>query len=356
MLFADPQRSLTLSDEALALARSVDDPETLASILLARFFPAHVPDLLEECLANTAELLSAVERASDPALSADAHLLRARALLEVGDMHEGDHCLQVAERLSAGLGQPALRYRVVYVLTGRAITAGRFAEAEQLLVESRERGHGVQVEADYIFAMQQWCLRLEQGRLDEEAVALLQAAARDFDVPLNDSMVAVAACEIGRETEARAALARQASTPAPFDLYWLLATTNWSAVAVHLGEKTHAERLLALLRPYEAQAVALIAVPTPSVAHHLGLLAATLGRYDEAERWFGAAADIHQQIGAPHWLARTRLEWARMLLARHQPKDAQRAGELLGQALVTARELGLANVERRAAALLQECS
>jgi len=42
-----------------------------------------------------------------------------------------------------------------------------------------------------------------------------------------------------------------------------------------------------------------------------------------------------------------------MLLARRQAGDADRARELLGQALTTARELGHAKVERDAVALLQ---
>jgi hypothetical protein len=57
-------------------------------------------------------------------------------------------------------------------------------------------------------------------------------------------------------------------------------------------------------------------------------------------------------MGAPTWLARTHLEWARMLLMRRQPGDVERARELLGQALATARELGLGTVERRAVELL----
>jgi hypothetical protein len=41
-----------------------------------------------------------------------------------------------------------------------------------------------------------------------------------------------------------------------------------------------------------------------------------------------------------------------MLLTRRQPGDAERARQLLGQALDAARELGLGNVERRAVELL----
>jgi hypothetical protein len=42
-----------------------------------------------------------------------------------------------------------------------------------------------------------------------------------------------------------------------------------------------------------------------------------------------------------------------MLLIRRRVGDADRARGFLGQALVTARDLGLANVERRAVELLR---
>jgi hypothetical protein len=51
-------------------------------------------------------------------------------------------------------------------------------------------------------------------------------------------------------------------------------------------------------------------------------------------------------------LVHTRLEWARMLLARSDPGDAERAHALLGQALATARELRLTNIEREATQLV----
>jgi len=89
-----------------------------------------------------------------------------------------------------------------------------------------------------------------------------------------------------------------------------------------------------------------------SVSYYLGLLATTLGRFDETDSRFAAAEATHERIDTPSWLARTRLERARMLLTRHQPGDAERARELLRQALATARELGLANIERRAVELL----
>src|SRR5207253_826654 len=85
---------------------------------------------------------------------------------------------------------------------------------------------------------------------------------------------------------------------------------------------------------------------------YLGMLATTLGRYFEADAHFAAAAAIHTRIGAPAWLARTQVDWGRMLLRRDGKGDAEQAGELLASALRTARRIGLPTVERRSAALL----
>jgi len=316
-----------------------------------------MPDLLQERLANTAELLMVVEGVADPALAAEAYLLHGRAAVEAGDVEEADRCFETADRLSGGLGQPALRWRVTYARGCRAIVAGRFGEAERLLFESRELGRlAGQTDAEWVFAQELWGLRLEQGLLDDGTMASLDPGQRLLDIPWVDAVRAVGAAELGHDAEARDALARLSPTTVPFDIYWLVATAHWATVAAHLGDTDQAERLAAVLRPYSRQAVPFFALPTPSVAHHLGLLAATLGHYPEADGHFSDAVAIHEEIGAPHWVARTRLEWARMLLVRARPGDADQARSLLGQALATARELGLATVERRAVSLLNESS
>ena len=110
----DWRHCLALSDEALTLARALEDPETLHRVLLTRNFPTCVPDLLEERLLNTAELVASVAHVADPALTAEAHLLRGRAAVEAGEIEEADRCYTIADELSAGLGQPALRWRVAY--------------------------------------------------------------------------------------------------------------------------------------------------------------------------------------------------------------------------------------------------
>lgn len=159
----DWRRCLALSDEALALARSLDDPETLARVLLARYFPTCVPDLLPDRLANTVELLKAIEAVSDPALGAEAHLLRGRVALEA----------ETWTRPTAAMTSPAGCRAVSAnrpcggVRACRAIVAGRFPEAERLLIESRELGQiAGQADGEWVFAQEFWGLRYEQGCLD----------------------------------------------------------------------------------------------------------------------------------------------------------------------------------------------
>lgn len=90
-----------------------------------------------------------------------------------------------------------------------------------------------------------------------------------------------------------------------------------------------------------------------SIAHYLGLLAATMGRLDDAESHFADAMERNARIGGTVWLARTRVDFARALLDRGRPGDRERAGTLLEQALAAASELGLAAVGRKGASVLE---
>jgi class 3 adenylate cyclase/tetratricopeptide (TPR) repeat protein len=350
----DWSRCLDLSDQALAMAHRLDDAETLAQVLLARFFPAHLPGLLEERLANTAELLDVAAAVADPALAARAHLLRARAALESGDTDEADRCFQIGESLSVPLGQPTLRWQVTYLQAAREIVAGRFSTAEQLLAESRQLGRlAGQADAEWIFALQAVQLRRAMGRIDADTVTLVEETAGPLR--LTATVVAVGLCHLGRFDDARRALDRLGPTSVPIDPWWLFAMTNLASVAARLGARAHAAALASALRPYATQAIPYAAQPTPSVAHHLGLMATTIGRYAEAETWFASAVDAHDRLHAPHWVAGSEVEWGRMLLARDEPGDAQRARQLLVKASMTARQLRLTELEQDAFTLLQAC-
>ena len=59
---------------------------------------------------------------------------------------------------------------------------------------------------------------------------------------------------------------------------------------------------------------------TGAVAHYLGLLAHTLDRHDEADRWFGQALALHEAMEAPFFVALTQTAWAELLADREQAR------------------------------------
>ena len=80
----------------------------------------------------------------------------------------------------------------------------------------------------------------------------------------------------------------------------------------------------------------------------MGVALATCGRVDEASEAFEQGLAVNGALDAPILLARTHLDYARMLLRSGEP---ERARPHVETAPATARELGLIAIEREAARL-----
>ena len=91
-----------------------------------------------------------------------------------------------------------------------------------------------------------------------------------------------------------------------------------------------------------------------AASRYLGMLAATMERWEDAVQHFEDALVMNARMGARPWLAHTQHQYAVMLLARHQPGDRDKAMSLLQEALTTARELGMHALERRIAVYVEE--
>jgi hypothetical protein len=230
-------------------------------------------------------------------------------------------------------------------------------EADTEVHEAFELGKASgQPDALQIFCFQLFPLRLEQGRLGELEERWPEVVDRFPGVSTFRPALALLYCELDRDDEARQALEPLTASgfDVPINLAWGHSLTFCAVACAHLGHAVGAALLRERLAPFAGQVVLpAFGVTNGAIAHYVGLLDTTFGEYDEAETNFRNAAALHDRIGAPTWLARTRLEWARMLRTRQRTGDAEQARDLLSQVLVTARELGLANLERRAVAFLQ---
>ncbi|MEB2346457.1 MAG: hypothetical protein OZ948_17165 [Deltaproteobacteria bacterium] len=82
------------------------------------------------------------------------------------------------------------------------------------------------------------------------------------------------------------------------------------------------------------------------IAHHLGLLASTRGRVDDALRRFEQALAAEARAGARLWVVRTGVAQAHALLAREAPGDRARAAQALAKAREHALGRPLPELER----------
>ena len=354
----DRTRRVDLSDQALGLARSVDDPETLALVLLTRFYTIVHPSTLGERLANSAELLAAADRIEDPVTQCRAELVRFRAAVEAGDMPEADRSLDSGDRLACDLGQPILRWIIAYSRGGRALLSGDLDSAERFTFEALNLGDATgQPEARLFSATTLFGIRLEQGHLEEIEQTWAEIVTSYPGLRVALAMMGLLYTETGHDSQAKQCFEELANSDfghIPPDNLWLQAMCHCATMCSHFTDQPRARLLTALLAPYSDQIAGTPVGWFGSVAHHLASLAVTLRHWEQAEEHFAVAEATHERIGAPTWLARTRLEWARMLLTRRQPGDEERAWEFRDQALASAREFGLGSVEWRAVQLINE--
>jgi hypothetical protein len=349
-----------LSEEALRIASSLGDPATLAHVLLARDYTITAPDNATERFTATTQLLEIAEQLADPVLASRALGLRFKAAMELADVAEAERSSARNRELVAGLGQPALTWAAMHHdATLRVLHADVDAEAATVAAQDFGVVTIGRPDIDFLSAGHWRTLRWDQGRIGEFEDWVRQAARAPNSPPVVKAFYAFILLETDQMEAAAAVFDELAATGfahPTHNVAWLMFGAECAWVCARLGRDDCVPQLRAMLEPFAEQLVvgSFAAWVTGPVALYLGVLAATAGEWDHADTYFTTAAAIQERIGAPTWLARTRVEWARILLARAEAQDAEEANDLLRQALTTARELGLPIIEREAVALLSE--
>ena len=311
-----------------------------AEMLLARGGPG------DEAAAR-ARLAEAIVLAD--ALGMVALAERARALVAGGEP---------AAALAAVVHRPLYLWWTSLFRCARAQLSGDFETAERLAGETLaigQRGHAEN--ALHYYAMAMFNIRREQGRLGEVEGAVARFIEMYPAIPAWRCCQALMYIELGRPEAAREAFESVAAAgfdALPRDANWLIAVTLLAEVCGSLGDADRAGELLALLAPHGGRNVLVgrAASCNGSASRLLGILATARGQWEEAERWFAEALEMHVRMGARPWLARTELAWAEMLLARGETGDEVAARRRLAEAIVLADALGMVAVGERARALV----
>ena len=344
----DPERRLQLSQEAVAMARRVGDPATLAGVLYDRHMATWGPQNLRERLEVAREVVQLAEASGDSVMALRGRGFLMADLLELGDLAGLERELDTYDDVAAQLRQPHFLWHVPMFRAGLALLAGRFEQGELLAEAAQNLGRRVRDPvADIYFTIMLVGLRWEQGRLPEVEGMVRQFVER---YPANlgwRGTLAVLLCEAGRQEEAAEQFERLAAggfTNLPSNHLYLYHLVVLAIVCHALGDRDRAARLYELLLPYADRNVLAARLPlgtTGSASYHLGLLAATLGRAEDAVAHLEAAIRAHERLGSPPLLARSRHQYAQALLARGRPGDRQRAQEHLDWAKAEARRLGI---------------
>jgi tetratricopeptide (TPR) repeat protein len=221
-------------------------------------------------------------------------------------------------------------------------------QAEQLAQESLMLGQQAQhqgVLAAFLVTMA--TIRFAQGRLGELASVFEEAIERPPALPAWRATLAVALCQADRIDDARGQFERLAVDDfagLPRDFTWMsgLAALAWTCAS--LNDRQRAPILYDLLAPFGPDNVRISRLGVGClgpVTHYLGLLAATMSRWEDAIRHFKAAIELSSCLGAPAFLANSRLQYARLLRSRGRPEDDRAAENHFTQAHSSADSLGI---------------
>jgi tetratricopeptide (TPR) repeat protein len=355
----DRERGLQLSEEAVAMARRLDDPRTLASTLDARCILITDPRSTERFAETAREVIALADEIGELERAFTGNLYLMASLLELGDIEGTKRALDALIQHGEGLRVPTFSWGSAELEAVLALFEGRFDAAEESIERAYEAGrHAQRFNAVTAYALQRYLLHRERGGLERCERDLREAATQWPTYHILRSALANLYAELDRTDSARATyldLAGNDFEQVYFDEEYLGSMTLLADVCASLDDAERAAVLYERLLPYaERNAFGKIEVAFGSVARPLGLLASTLGRPDQAVDHFENAIRMNQRMGAQPWVAHARFDLARTLALAGDRPSSKRASEQLSDALSVYRALGMGPWEHKAERALEE--
>jgi len=327
----DLPRAAGLARDAVAGARAAGDAGALAYALFALADVRWAPGTAAERLRIAGELAAAAAAAHETELVLEAHLCRLVALLELG---EPSFTVELATFTS--LAEQAAIPRYVYLARSRQATAASLAgpleAADQLIDAAAAYGERIGepdawgVQASQLAGLAY--IRHDWTRLSKLAAARGQAATPpEFALHLRAWLL----LEAGDQAAAAALVASIPNWPTTYRWRHIAMMTSDAELAAAVRDPhrcaTRYEQLLPMADEFAVVAAAVFT--TGPVVLQLGLLAAALGRWDDAAAHLDAAVRRCDRLGAGLLAARARTELARVRTeaARSRDHRAPRDGD-----------------------------
>jgi hypothetical protein len=263
--------------------------------------------------------------------------------MNAGELDECDRLLEALNSVAKNLRQPYMSWHAGIVRAKRCVISGLADEAEQLARDAYKLGRRAgQPDSELWYLGQLIAARFVQRALDRPDPYLpdfvrtpdssLEAGPDVIPIPhlqlLSAAAMSMILAEVGRLDDARQFLDLLMGDDLdrlPPDYTSLLIPVYASVACARLGDVRAAERLYAILEPRSERLVTTVASWFGAVNHHLGVLATTLGRPDEAEARFAEAERTYESLEAEPWLARLRHDRAATAVAVARPANGRGA-------------------------------
>jgi hypothetical protein len=337
-----------LTLEALDLARRSGDEATLMHAMSAHYATLSGRDDAHARLAAAAEVVRLALRHGEPELALVYRIFEITDFLELGEVAAAERSIDAFGQLSAELDLPQSRWYADVHQFLRHHLRGALVDAEAALHRLAERGQQVSDRNAILSFASGFATLLIERRRFADVAPLLDTMRAEFPAIANAWRCA-SAYGFAENGHRQAALHHvQAVDPLelPRDVVYLCSLTTLATAVAWLGERQRAETLFGLIEPYRDRVVVVGygVFCMGSVARSLGLLAASLEWWDRAEALFQEALAVNQRIGAAIFVPHTLYAHARMLAARGQGDDRERAREMASRALTASEPLGLASL------------
>jgi DNA-binding CsgD family transcriptional regulator len=353
-----PGQNNLLSREALALAERSNQADALVAALHARHAATTGPDGVDERASLATRLIEVAEGSQLGVEALWGRLWRVDAQFQLGDLplipSEIDHIEVLADRMR----QPLFRWHVLLNRASLAHVTGEFADAagfaRAAFVAGRAEQHRM-VGSHYHNMLA--CIAVETGSPDviEAAVAMADREPRPVP-PIVAARSVWLELALGRTEPAgrRFEQLMTAYASLPKSGIWLMISAYLAEVAPALGTRDQMATLLRAMTPYRRLFVAPgagVAVCLGSVAHRLGVLAAELGEWPDAERYLSDAVEQNSRAGALPFAAHAQVALAELLARR---SDHRGAAEMARSAARKTASLGMRPLGERAGRVLRE--
>ncbi len=357
---ADERAAEESSREAVLLAQDAVDPDVVFAGIHARQMVTGGPDGADERLQLAERTFRLARETGRSSIAQWGHAWRFDALVQLGRIDEAELALADQARLADELREPLDRWRAVEARSWLSLLHGRFAEAAELAEEARKLGRiGHHVPAEFTYLVHRQVIAIQVGGLDEAFLAMVEQFRLHSDT---ESMPPAAEAGVfalmGRMEEARTALRRVVAagleTIGPAGM-WLPSRALLTEAITAVGDADLASAVYEALLPYARLNVSSGGAGLGgSVARYLGMLSATLKRWDEAAEHFERAIEFERRMGAGPFVVRSQIAYGEMLLAAGRAGDLQHALKLLEAAIAGSRELGMVPWQERATRLVKD--